>query len=120
MIIKHSIKTAFRGLETNRARSLLTVLGIVIGVMSIILVMSLGQGAQSLILDQVKGMGTRTIIVGAGREPTGPSDAGQIFNDSLKKRDLDLLSRKENVPDIDQIVPLVFGSASASHENETY
>lgn len=120
MIIKHSIKTAFRGLETNRARSLLTVLGIVIGVMSIILVMSLGQGAQSLILDQVKGMGTRTIIVGAGREPTGPSDAAQIFNDSLKKRDLDLLLRKDNTPSSKYIMPLVFGASSASYQSDTF
>jgi len=120
MTFRHSIQTAFKGLEANKSRSLLTILGIVIGVTAIILVMALGEGAQNLILNQVQGMGARTIAVGAGREPTGPSDAGQIFSDSLKKRDLDLLNRKENVPDIDQIVPLVFGSASASHENETY
>src|SRR3989344_3493957 len=120
MTFRHSVQTAFKGLEANKSRSLLTILGIVIGVTAIILVMALGEGAQNLILNQVQGMGARTIAVGAGREPTGPSDAGQIFSDSLKKRDLDLLSRKENVPDIDQIVPLVFGSASASHENETY
>lgn len=120
MTFRHSVQTAFKGLEENKSRSLLTILGIVIGITAIILVMALGEGAQNLILNQVQGMGARTIAVGAGREPSGPSDAGQIFSDSLKKRDLDLLSRKENVPDIDEIVPLVFGSASASHENETY
>lgn len=120
MIFKHNLKTAFSGLETNRARSLLTILGIVIGVTAIMLVMSLGQGAQDLILDQIKGMGTRTIIVGAGREPTGPSDAGQIFNDSLKKRDLDFLNRKENTPSIKEVMPLAFGAASASYQSETF
>lgn len=120
MTFRHSVQTAFKGLEANKSRSLLTILGIVIGVTAIILVMALGEGAQNLILNQVQGMGARTIAIGAGREPTGPSDAGQIFSDSLKKRDLDLLNRRENVPDIDQIVPLVFGSASASRENETY
>lgn len=120
MTIKHSLKTAFRGLEANRARSLLTVLGIVIGVTSIMLVMSLGKGAQDLILNQVQGMGTRTIIVGGGREPKGPSDAGQIFSDSLKKRDLDLLERKENAPDLKRIVPIVFGASSALYKSETY
>lgn len=120
MTIKHSLKTAWRGLGANRARSLLTVLGIIIGVMSIILVMSLGQGAQNLILDQVKGMGTRTIIVGGGREPKGPSDAGQIFNDSLKKRDLDLLLRRENTPSLKYIMPLVFGASSASYLSDTF
>ncbi len=120
MTFKHSIKTAFRGLEANRARSLLTVLGIVIGVTAIMLVMSLGEGAQNLILDQVKGMGAHTVIVGAGREPTGPSDAGQIFNDSLKKRDLDLLERRENTPSLKYVMPLAFGTASASYESDSF
>lgn len=120
MTFKHSLKTAFKGLEQNRARSFLTILGIVIGVTAIILVMSLGQGAQNLILDQVKGLGTRTIIVGAGRQPTGPSDAGQIFSDSLKQKDYDLLQRRENTPSVKMIMPIVFGSASASYQSETY
>jgi len=120
MTIKHSLQIAFRGLEANRSRSILTILGIVIGVTAIILVMSLGQGAQDLILNQVKGMGTRTVIVGGGREPTGPSDAGQIFSDSLKPRDLDLLNRRENTPSIKYVMPLVFGAASGSYQNETY
>ncbi|MBI5078118.1 MAG: ABC transporter permease [Candidatus Yonathbacteria bacterium] len=120
MRFKHSIKTAYRGLEQNRARSFLTILGIVIGVTAIILVMSLGQGAQALILDQVKGMGTRTIIVGGGREPKGPSDAGQIFNDSLKKRDLDLLLRRENTPSVKYVMPIVFGASGASYQSDTF
>lgn len=120
MKLAHSIKTAYRGLEQNRGRSILTILGIVIGVTAIILVMSLGQGAQDLILDQIKGMGTRTIIVGGGREPSGPSDAGQIFNDSLKKRDLDLLLRKENTPSIKYVMPLVFGASGASYKSDTF
>ncbi|HBB44134.1 MAG: hypothetical protein UW27_C0004G0006 [Parcubacteria group bacterium GW2011_GWA1_44_13] len=120
MKFKHSLKTAYRGLEQNRARSFLTILGIVIGVTAIILVMSLGQGAQALILDQVKGMGTRTIIVGGGREPKGPSDAGQIFNDSLKKRDLELLERRENTPSVKYVMPLIFGAAGASYQSDTY
>ncbi|OHA79551.1 MAG: hypothetical protein A2747_03885 [Candidatus Yonathbacteria bacterium RIFCSPHIGHO2_01_FULL_44_41] len=120
MKLKHSLKTAYTGLEQNRARSFLTILGIVIGVAAIILVMSLGQGAQALILDQVKGMGTRTIIVGGGREPKGPSDAGQIFNDSLKKRDLDFLERRENTPSVKFVMPLIFGAAGASYQSDTY
>lgn len=120
MKFKHNLKTAYRGLEQNSARSLLTILGIVIGVTAIILVMSLGQGAQNLILDQVKGMGTRTIIVGGGREPTGPSDAGQIFNDSLKNRDLEFLERRENTPSVKYVMPLVFGASGASYQSDTY
>jgi putative ABC transport system permease protein len=120
MTFKHSVQTAFKGLEANRSRSLLTILGIVIGVAAIILVMSLGEGAQNLILGQIQGMGSKTIIVVPGREPKGPADAAQILSDSLKERDLDALKRKENVPTLKNIMPLVFGGDSSSHENETY
>lgn len=120
MTFRHSIQTAFKGLRANSSRSLLTILGIIIGVTAIILVMSLGEGAQNLILSQVQGMGTRTVIVGGGREPSGPSDAGQIFSDSLKQRDLEFLNRKENTPSVEEIIPLVFGTASAAYQNDTY
>lgn len=120
MKFTHISKTAFHGLERNKSRSGLTVLGIVIGITSIILIMSIGQGAEDLILGQIQGLGTRTIAVIPGREPTGPSDAAQIFSDSLKARDLDLLRRKENVPELKRIMPIVFGSESISFEGETY
>lgn len=120
MKFKYSFKTAYRGLEQNKARSFLTTIGIVIGVTATILVVSLGQGAQNLILDQVKGMGTRTIIVGGGREPSGPSDAGQIFSDSLKKKDFDSLSRRENTPSLRYVMPLVFGAADSFYQSEAF
>lgn len=120
MTLKHTLNTAFRGLGANRSRSILTVLGIVIGVTSIMLVMSLGQGAQDLILNQVQGMGTKTIIVLPGREPKGPADAGQLFGDSLKERDLTLLRRKEVAPSVHVVFPLIFGGQSASYGSDTY
>ncbi|MEK7460186.1 MAG: ABC transporter permease, partial [Patescibacteria group bacterium] len=120
MRIKHIFQTALKGLQANKTRSLLTILGIVIGVMSIILVMSLGQGAQKLILDQVQGMGSKTIIVAPGRQPTGPSDVAQVLSDSLRVRDYESLKRKENVPNAMNVMPLVFGGESSSYGNETF
>jgi len=61
MTINHSIKTALGGLKTNKTRSALTILGIVIGVTAIIMVVSLGQGAKHLILGQIEKVGARTI-----------------------------------------------------------
>src|SRR3989344_8895215 len=116
----HISRTALSGLERNKSRSGLTILGIVIGITSIILIMSIGQGAQNLILDQIQGLGTKTIAVAPGRQPSGPSDIAQIFSDSLKARDLDLLKRKENVPTLANIIPIVFGGESVSYEGDTY
>lgn len=118
--LRHNIKTSLRAIKTNRSRSTLTILGIVIGVASIIVLMSLGAGAQNLILEQIRGLGSRTIVVIPGREPRGPSEFAQTFSDSLKERDLDALGRNENVPAAGRILPLVFGGETASFENETY
>lgn len=120
MTIKNYIKTAATGLRRNKSRSALTILGIVIGITAIILVMSLGQGAQDLILNQVRGLGSKTVIVMPGRQPKGPADATQVFSDSLKNKDLDLLKNKANVPDLNQIIPIVYGADSATFESQIY
>ncbi len=120
MLLRYSFLTAVRGLRTNKSRSALTILGIVIGITAIILVMSLGRGAQTLILSQIQGMGSRTIVVIPGREPRGPSDAAQIFSDSLKPKDFAAIRRRENVPTAADVMPLIFGGEAASFGSETY
>jgi putative ABC transport system permease protein len=121
MRIKQTIKTAMAGINTNRSRSGLTILGIVIGITSIILMMSIGEGAENLILREVAGFGAETIAIRPGQEPTGPTDIGEtLFSDSLKKRDVELLQRKENVPDLVRLTPAVIIPGSVSYEGETY
>jgi putative ABC transport system permease protein len=120
MTVKNYIKTAFTGLKRNKSRSALTILGIVIGITAIILVMSLGKGAQDLILNQVRGLGSKTLIILPGRQPKGPTDAVQMFGDSLKEKDIALLENKANVPDLARIIPIIFGSDSANYQGETY
>lgn len=120
MKLKYGIQTAIVGLTTHKSRSALTIVGIVIGITSIILVMSLGQGAQDLILKQLKSMGAKVMEIRPGREPKGFSDILQMFGDSLKEKDLTALKRKENVPHAKVVMPLVFGGALATFENETY
>lgn len=53
MTLTYTFKTAVIGLKTHKSRSILTILGIVIGITAIILVMSLGEGMQNLILSQI-------------------------------------------------------------------
>lgn len=120
MKLKHGIQTAITGLTTHKSRSALTVVGIVIGITSIILVMSLGQGAQNLILSQVNGLGATTIAVIPGKIPTGPSGAAQILSDSLKEKDLVALKIKANVPYAKYIMPFVIGGGNAIYGSQTY
>ena len=120
MHIKYTIKTAFRGLATNKTRSFLTLLGIVIGITAIILIMSLGQGAQNLILSQVQSMGPKVIAIAPGRQPQGITDMLATFTDSLKEKDIEELKKKNNVPHLADIMPIVFGSQTAVFENNAY
>lgn len=121
MLLTHTLKIAWRGLKTNKSRSALTILGIVIGITAIMMVMSLGEGAQNLILSQIQSMGAKTIAVHPGRKPEGISGAMQmIFSDSLKERDLIALRKKENVPYATKVEPLNMGAAVASYGNEIY
>lgn len=120
MQLKHSIKTSIGGLKTHKSRSALTILGIVIGITSIILVMSLGEGAQNLILGQIKGLGATTVIVLPGKISFGPSMAAQTMNDSLKEKDLNLLKSKANVPDAKYVMPMVVGAGKAVYGSNVY
>src|ERR1035437_9530453 len=120
MKLRYSVKTAITGLMTHKSRSALTIIGIVIGITSIILVMSLGEGAQNLILGQVKGLGATTIIVLPGKISMSPSMATQTMNDSLKENDLNLLKIKANVPHAKYVMPMVVGSDKAIYGSQIY
>ncbi len=117
----YTLKSAYRALRANKVRSGLTILGVVIGITAIMLIVSIGGGAQQLILGQIQGFGADMLIVRPGREPKGPTDFPQsFFSNSLKDRELKALMRKENVPDLAAIAPVIFVSESASYEGETY
>ncbi len=120
MKLKYSIQTAISGLRTHKSRSALTILGIVIGITSIILIMSLGAGAKNLILGEIQGLGSRTVIILPGQEPGGPNSLAHLFADSLKERELEALKNKNNVPNSVAVMPMIFGSESLVYGSEVY
>jgi len=99
-------------------RSILTVLGVVIGIASVIILMSIGQSAQNLILNQVQSIGSNLIIVIPGAPSNGrfssPAAAQGIVITSLKQQDIDSLQRE---PTIDYAVPEVRGQAEVVYGN---
>jgi putative ABC transport system permease protein len=123
MKLRYSLTTAYNGIRSHKSRSLLTILGITIGIFAIILVMSLGHGAQGLILNQIQGLGSKTIIIMTGRQPKGMTDPSMLdvmFGKSLTNKDLDFLEKKSNVPDLAKVMPIVFGATTASHQGQNY
>ena len=119
MTIKHSFQTAFTALRTNRLRSLLTILGIVIGITAIILIMSIGRGANKLILSQVQGLGSRTIFIVPGKDSQGPGMSA-LFVDSLKERELSAIMSKTNVPTLLDATPIVSVPGVISYRGDTF
>lgn len=58
-----SVRLAMRGIRTNRLRSILTMLGVIIGVSSVVTLISVGNGVKSYISGKIEGMGSNLIIV---------------------------------------------------------
>ena len=119
MKFKHTIKTALTGVSSNKFRSGLTILGVVIGITAIMLVMSLGAGANQLILSQVQGLGSRTLFVVPGKDQGGPGFSS-IFADSIKMREVEALQKKALVPTLKDISPMVMVPGSASREGKFF
>lgn len=119
MKLSTSFLTALTALRANTKRSILTILGIVIGISAVILIISLSQGAQSIILNQVQGLGAKIIFIEPGKEPEGPSEFTEILSDSLKMADFEALQNKANAPFIERMTPMVIGPTRvfyAGHE----
>ena len=66
MTILESIRSAWRSLRANRMRSVLTMLGVIIGVGAVIALQSLGRGAQNAINTQIESMGTNLLFIQPG------------------------------------------------------
>ena len=61
------LKIAWQGMRNNTVRSLLTMLGVVIGVTSVIILTSLGEGAKDQVSKQIQGLGSNLLMVTPGR-----------------------------------------------------
>ncbi len=121
MYIRSSIIIALKALWRNKSRSSLTILGIVIGIASIMMIFTIGEGAEVSILGELSGLGAETIVVRPGKEPTGPSDFTEtLFSDSLVVRDIIALENRANVPGLVDISPAVIVPGPVSYAGDTF
>jgi putative ABC transport system permease protein len=90
------VKIAYKNIVAAKFRSFLTILGIVIGIASVIIIIAIGSSAQELILDQVKGVGSNLIGVlpGASEEKGPPASAMGVIITTLKYDDLKAILQK--------------------------
>ncbi len=113
---------AFRALNATRRRSLLTMLGIIIGVAAVIIIIAIGAGAQALILSQFETFGSNLVGVLPGKsEKNGPP--ASVFGVAITTLTLDdarALSLKSNVPHAVAVAPFTRGAGSVSWRNQSY
>lgn len=118
MNIFEYLKLAFTALRTNKVRSLLTMLGIIIGVSSVILLVSIGTGLQNWVTEQFASMGSNTIMVMAGDVDVSQGPRGAMM--SASKFELSDVADLERGSDaIKQVSPMVQGFGSFSYEGNT-
>ena len=84
-------RVALKALGRNKMRTLLTMLGLIIGVAAVITMVALGNGAQQQIEDQVAAGGTNLIMVRAGNYSRGGVSSGMGTSPRLKAKDVDAI-----------------------------
>lgn len=79
MNIRESIKLAASSLNSNKLRSLLTLLGIIIGIMAVIIIMTLGRGLENQVTSGLEGVGTTTHPVVVHERPEEGQESSDPF-----------------------------------------
>jgi macrolide transport system ATP-binding/permease protein len=107
-------KTAVRALRANLYRTVLTLLGIVIGVASVIAMLAIGDGAKQTVLDQINAMGTNLLLIRPGA-PNRRGVGGTVA--SLVPDDADMIAE---LPNVLAAVPELGGTITARFGNSDY
>ena len=112
------LKIALLAIRTNKVRSVLTMLGIIIGVASVILLVSIGTGLQNFVTEQFASLGSNTLWVMPGKVDLsqGPRSTA-MANSKFQLSDVKDLERGSDY--IAQASPMIQGFATFTHKGET-
>src|SRR5262249_7038513 len=113
-----TIPSALAALRANKGRSILTTLGIIIGVAAVIAIVALGEGASASVNSQLAGLGTNLLTITPGSTRSGGAAAGAGSSITLKAADADAIS--QNVQGLSGVSPVVSGSAQIVYSNQNW
>jgi putative ABC transport system permease protein len=105
MDILESVRLAARGLAANKLRSVLTMLGIIIGVGAVVALLSIGQGVQTAITEQIQGIGSNLVFVLPGALTQGGASFGVGTAATLTLGDAEAIADPANCPDVAAVAP---------------
>ena len=111
--VSEAVKMAMRALRANIFRTILTLLGIIIGVSSVVTMLAIGTGAQNSILDRINAMGTDLVLV----RPSMPGFRGSGSVATLVPEDADAILE---LPNVKSAVPEVTGAVTLRRGNVDY
>ncbi|HZT15520.1 MAG TPA: ABC transporter permease [Gaiellaceae bacterium] len=111
-----ALRMAVQGLLANRLRSFLTLLGITIGVASVIILVAVGHGSAVAVEKQIEGLGTNLLTVQPGGRFFGRAAARSTSFTFLTLKDVEALQDKAAAPDVQTVTPVVdVDSATVAH-----
>ena len=98
-----AVRSAFRALAANTLRSILTMLGIIIGVAAVITMIAVGRGATDRVQEQMKGLGSNIMLVMPGGVTQGGVRLGASTGQGLSEDDAVAIAR--DVPEVQVAAP---------------
>jgi putative ABC transport system permease protein len=102
-----TLRSAAEAIVGHRSRSLLTVLGILIGIAAVILTVGLGEGATSKVTSAISSLGTNLLTISPGSTSTGGVSQGLGSATTLTMADANALASKLDCPQIKAVAPTV-------------
>jgi putative ABC transport system permease protein len=111
------LKSAYENIAVNKGRSFLTMLGIIIGVGSVITIMAVGSGAQSFVFNQVESFGTNLVgVLPGGGEDEGPPSS--VFGVIITTLTYDDAKELKKIPHMTAVTPYANGNANVTYQNK--
>ncbi|SDG79514.1 putative ABC transport system permease protein [Selenomonas sp. WCT3] len=118
MLFSESFQMALTSLYANKMRSLLTMLGIIIGVGAVIALVSVGMGVRSNVTSSIASLGSNMLIVSPGSSNRGGTRGGAGSMQTLKYDDATAI--KEKIKNIDYVSPSVSSSYQVVYGNNNW
>src|SRR5512142_3064094 len=100
MNLGETFRVALQSLTSNKMRSVLTMLGMIIGVGAVIALMGVGKGAQASVDQQIKGMGTNLLFITPGATQSGGVRSAAGSAPTLTLEDSDAIGAPGAIPEV--------------------
>ena len=116
-----NVVMALRGISSNWLRSLLTMLGVLIGVAAVIVLLAVGTGSSEAVAKSINSLGTNTLTVFSGGGGRSTSQTGtKSSNATLSTTDVKLIGDSNSAPDVQSVSPVVTTNETATYKGATY